>query len=79
MSREEARRWIRRYLHEAQRHPDGLEAALPLTRDQVLLEDPESASQLAIHPRWLISANPYGGVTVVWMDVEEEEAWELED
>ena len=73
MSRTEARKWVRRYLAEALTQLYGLEAALPLTRDQVLLEDPESACQLAMHPRWLLFRNVYGGVTLVWMDSDEEE------
>lgn len=73
MNRAAARNWINRYLAESLRHRDGLAAALPLTRGQVMDEDPASGRELSSHPDWSLVRNGQGEVTLVWLDSDEEE------
>ena len=77
MNRSAARNWIKRYLGEAVRHKDGLEAALPLSRDQVILEDPESREELYRHPSWSLTPNGTGSVVLAWLDSGDEETIDL--
>lgn len=73
MNRAAARNWITRYLAESLRHKDGLAAALPLTRGQVMAEDPASGLELSRHPDWSLVRNGQGEVVLVWLDGDEEE------
>ena len=73
MNRAAARNWITRYLAESLRHKDGLAAALPLTRGQVMEEDPASGVELSRHPDWSLIRNGQGEVILVWLDRDEEE------
>ena len=77
MERVAARKWINKYLAEALRRRDGLAAALPLTRDQVITEDPESRVELSGHPSWSLGRNGEGSVVLVWLDSDEEEFIEI--
>lgn len=77
MNRPAARKWIKRYLAEALRHRDGLAAALPVTRDQVIGEDPENSVELSGHPSWSLGRNGQGNVVVAWLDSDEEEIIEI--
>lgn len=76
MNHPAARKWIKRYLEEALRR-NGLAAALPLTRDQVISEDPESRVELSRHPSWSLGRNGQGKVVLVWLDSDEEEIIEI--
>lgn len=77
MNRNAARNWIKRYLAEALRHKDGLVAALPVSRDQVIHEDPESKTELSRHPGWSLDRDESGGVVLVWLDSGDEETVDL--
>ena len=55
----------------------GLEAALPLTRDQVILEDPESSEELHRHPGWSLTPNGTGSVVLAWLDSGDEATLDL--
>ena len=77
MNRTAARNWITRYLAESLRHRDGLAAALPLTRRQVVAEDPASGPELSRHPDWSLMRNGPGSVILVWLDSDEEEIIEI--
>ena len=77
MNRVAARNWIKRYLAEALRHKDGVEAALPISRDQVIREDPETSVELSGHPRWSLTRNGTRSVVLVWLDSDDEETIDL--
>ncbi len=77
MNRTAARNWITRYLAESLGHKDGLAAALPLTRRQVVEEDPASGPELSRHPDWALTRNGPGSVILIWLDSDEEEIIEI--